>query len=53
MIQLTLDTNVWLNSVKGSGDDDNFIYSLVHWIENNDIKILIPESIIEEWNRNR
>lgn len=53
MIHLTLDTDVWLNSVKESGDDDNFIDSLEHWIENNDIKILLPESIIEEWNRNR
>jgi len=53
MIYLTFDSDIWLNSLKESGEDDNFIDSLEYWIENGHVQILLPENIIEEWKRNR
>lgn len=53
MIYLTFDCDIWLNSLKESGEDDNFIDSLEYWIENGHVQILLPEIIIEEWKRNR
>jgi hypothetical protein len=53
MIYLTLDSDIWLNSLKESGEENNFIDSLEYWIENGHVKILLPENIIDEWNRNR
>ncbi len=53
MIYLTFDSDIWLNSLKESGEENNFIDSLEYWIENGYIKILLPENVIDEWKRNR
>jgi len=53
MIYLTLDTNIWINSLYESGKDYNFIESLEYWIEKGDVQILLPEIIKKEWERNR
>jgi spore germination protein GerM len=53
MIYLTLDSDIWLNSLKESGEENNFIDSLEYWIENGHVKILLPENVIDEWKRNR
>ena len=53
MIYLTLDSDIWLNSLKESGEENNFIDSLEYWIENGHVKILLPENVIDEWIRNR
>ena len=49
MIYLTFDSDIWLNSLKESGEENNFIDSLEYWIENGHVKILLPENVIEEW----
>ena len=53
MIYLTFDSDIWLNSLKESGNENNFIDSLEYWIENGFVKILLPENVINEWKRNR
>lgn len=53
MIYLIFDSDIWLNSLKESGEENNFIDSLEYWIENGFVKILLPEIIIDEWKRNR
>ena len=53
MIYLTFDSDIWLNSLKESGEENNFIDSLEYWIENGHVKILLPENVIDEWKRNR
>ncbi|MFN8287712.1 MAG: PIN domain-containing protein [Chitinophagales bacterium] len=53
MIYLFFDSDVWLNSLKESGEEDNYIDSLEYWIENGHVKILLPENVIDEWKRNR
>ena len=50
MIHLILDTDIWLNSLKESGEEDNFIDSLEYWIEYNHIEILLPENIMRNGN---
>lgn len=53
MIYLTFDSDIWLNSLKESGEENNFIDALEYWIENSHVKILLPENVIDEWKRNR
>ncbi|HLP96137.1 MAG TPA: PIN domain-containing protein [Saprospiraceae bacterium] len=53
MLYLTFDSDIWLNSLKESGEENNFIDSLEFWIENGHVKILLPENVIDEWKRNR
>lgn len=51
MIYLILDTNIWVNSL--NDNEYPVIEKLEYLIENNHVTILLPEIIIEEWNRNR
>lgn len=53
MIYLTLDSDVWLNSLKDSGEVDNPIDKLEYWVENGNITVLLPQQIVTEWERNR
>ncbi len=53
MIYLIFDSDVWLNSLKESGEEDNYMDSLEFWINDGFVKILLPEIIITEWDRNR
>ena len=53
MLYLTFDSDIWLNSLKESGEENNFIDSLEYWIENGNVKILLPENVVVEWERNR
>lgn len=53
MIYLTLDSNIWLNTLKESEKEENLIDILEYWISNGHVTILLPEIIITEWKRNR
>lgn len=53
MIYLTLDTNIWLDLLEDSWGEDNIIDKLEYWLKHDFVKILVPEIIIEEWERNK
>jgi predicted nucleic acid-binding protein len=53
MCYLAIDTNIWLYLLKEGAESDNPLNALIHWIENQHVKILLPEIIITEWERHR
>ena len=53
MIYVTFDSDIWLNLLKESGEENNSIDAIEFWIENEDISILLPEIILVEWANNR
>lgn len=52
MIYLVVDTCVWLNALEETGDE-NFIDLIEAWTEMGKVKIILPEVILEEWQRHR
>ena len=53
MKYLVLDTCIWLNLLDDSNERNNPINSIEIWVENEDIKLLVPETLIKEWENNR
>ncbi|MCD9015195.1 PIN domain-containing protein [Parachryseolinea silvisoli] len=53
MLYLSLDSDIWLNSLNEVRDGDSYFDSLEYWIEGGHVTILLPNIIIEEWERNR
>ncbi len=53
MIYLTFDTNIWVYLLDDSWKDYNPLDTLEHWIGEGLITILLPEIIIEEWERKK
>ena len=49
MIYLTFDTNIWIYSLDESWTIENQLDYLEPWIENSEVKILLPQMIINEW----
>lgn len=52
MHYLTLDTNTWIYLANGTEPVKLLTY-LKQEIDKNNIKLLVPETIIEEWHRNK
>jgi PIN domain len=49
MIYLTFDTNIWIYSLDESWTIENQLDYLEPWIENSEVRILLPKMIISEW----
>jgi hypothetical protein len=52
MIYLTFDSNIWIYSLDDSWKIENQLDYLEPWIENGDVKLLLPEIILQEWKNN-
>ena len=53
MYYLVIDTNIWLNLINKSGEEHNPLELLYHLVKERDVKIILPEIIKIEWERNR
>ena len=53
MIYLTFDSNIWIYSLDDSWKIENQLDYLELWIEENHIKLLLPEIILQEWKNHR
>ncbi len=51
MIYLTFDSNIWIYSLDESWKIENQLDFLEPWIQNGDVKILLPKIIIDEWGK--
>jgi hypothetical protein len=51
MIYLTFDTNIWIYSLDESWVTENKLDYLEDWIRNGDVKLLLPQIVIDEWNK--
>src|SRR5438552_3068669 len=52
MHYLTLDTNTWIYLANGT-EPAKLLQFIIEESEAENIKVLVPEIIIEEWNRNK
>lgn len=53
MIYLTFDTNIWIYSLDDSWRVDNDLDYLEYWIEKGEVKLLLPQLVVDEWGNNR
>jgi PIN domain len=53
MLYLTFDTNIWIYLLDDCYKSYNPVDHLEHWLNENHIGILLPQVVIEEWERNR
>lgn len=53
MQYLTFDSNIWIYLLDDAWKDYNPLDHLEHWIEENQVQILLPEVILTEWERNK
>lgn len=53
MIYVSLDTNILMYFFDFAYEDSNPLDYLTYWIEQKQIEIILPEIIIEEWERNK
>lgn len=53
MVYLTFDSNIWIYLLDKSWTESNPLDYLEHWLSEKQIKILVPEIIIKEWDRNK
>jgi hypothetical protein len=53
MLYLTFDSNIWIYLLDDSWKEYNPLDHLEHWIDEQHIKILLPEIISIEWNKHR
>jgi hypothetical protein len=53
MIYLTLDTNILIYTVEESWRESNSLDFIEQWISNGSITLLLPEVILQEWERNK
>lgn len=51
MIYLTFDSNIWIYSLDESWQIENQLDYLEPWIQNGEVKLLLPKMIIDEWNK--
>ncbi len=53
MIYLTFDSNIWIYSLDESWQIENILVDYLEpWIQNQEVKLLLPKIIIEEWDKN-
>ena len=53
MIYLTFDSNIWIYSLDDSWKIENHLDYLEPWIGEGYVTLLLPEVILQEWQRNR
>ena len=53
MIYLTFDSNIWIYFLDNSWKEYSPLDHLEHWIEENHVRILLPEIIIDEWEKHK
>lgn len=53
MIYLTFDSNIWIYSLDDSWKIENHLDYIEPWIEEGQIKLLLPEIILNEWAKHR
>ncbi len=53
MIYLTFDTNIWVYLLDDSWKDYNPLDTLEHWLDERLVTILLPEIIVDEWERKK
>lgn len=54
MIYLAIDTDVWLwLSYQRIDSEENFFDQLFFWLQSSELRCVIPENIIKEWERNK
>jgi len=54
MIYLAIDTDVWLwLIIHGIDAEDNYFDEFCYWLESGQIRCIIPEQILIEWQRNK
>lgn len=53
MIYITFDTNIWVYLLSESWGSENALDYLEHWIDTEQIAILLPEIIRDEWAKHR
>jgi hypothetical protein len=51
MIYLTFDSNIWIYSLDESWQIENQLDYLEPWIQNEEVKLLLPKMIIDEWEK--
>jgi len=51
MIYLTFDSNIWIYSLDESWQIENQLDYLEPWIQNGEVKLLLPKMIIDEWGK--
>jgi hypothetical protein len=51
MIYLTFDSNIWIYSLDESWQIENQLDYLEPWIQNGEVKLLLPNIIIKEWEK--
>jgi hypothetical protein len=49
---LLIDTNCWVDLLRNAADEDN-LNVLAYWIENSKAVLLIPETMAQEWNKQK
>jgi predicted nucleic acid-binding protein len=52
VLHLLVDTSVWLDLAKRR-DGQKLIHALGQVIQDGDVELLVPDLVIEEFNRNR
>lgn len=53
MIYITFDSNIWIYLLDDAWKEENPLDYLEHWIEEGLLTIVLPEVILEEWDRHR
>ncbi|MBG6233497.1 uncharacterized protein (UPF0305 family) [Pedobacter sp. CAN_A7] len=54
MIYLAIDTDVWLwLSYHRIDSDENYFDELLFWLQSGELRCIVPENIIREWERNK
>lgn len=51
MIYITFDSNIWIYALDDSWKYENQLDYLELWIEKNEVQILMPKIIIDEWEK--
>ena len=53
MIYLTFDTNIWVYSLDDSWTVENELDYLESWIEDGEVKLLLPQVVLDEWKKRK
>jgi hypothetical protein len=54
MVYLAIDTDVWLHlAATGFDKEQNLFDELCYWIEASEVKCIVPDQIVREWQRNQ
>lgn len=51
MVYITFDSNIWIYSLDDSWKIENQMDYLEYWIEQGFIKILLPQMVLDEWEK--